>query len=517
MKKTISILLILALLLPVFAGCSEGTVTDETEGTAQNSQTPSAIEETDAPVEEADAKYAADIPDGTDYGGMTFTVLTYPNSDSIWSDVDWTADEITGEVLNDAVYTRKQQVDDLLNIRIVPAYMTGSGDTSTLENSVLSGDGAYQLATLAIQSSFNVAQNGRIHELNSFAEKGTLDLTAPWWDPNILKEISVGGKNFCLTGDIGTMYKKSIGVVMFNKVIYERYQLGSDAGWLINQQSPDRNTTPYDLMNAGKWTIDAMVALGSKVSTDLDGDGVMTSEDQYGLITFCNMLSIAMIGGEVSFFSKDQDDQPYDTFMSERTLTVVDKLATLMYNPDITYSWSRAGDGEDPAFVMYQSDKALFYYGELHAVATMREMESDFGILPMPKYDEVQTGYHHCVNPDVAATIVVPRDNIEYEKTGYIMDALGAASKNELTPAYYDVSLRGKISRDEESQQSLDIIIASVRYDLGYLGGFGITSMLNSMADSYNTDLASQYARVTKIVNKTLERMLNKFAELGDD
>ena len=170
---------------------------------------------------------------------------------------------------------------------------------------------------------------------------------------------------------------------------------------------------------------------------------------------------------------------------------------------------------------MYQSDKALFYYGELHAVATMRDMNSDFGIMPMPKYDEAQAGYHHCVNPDVAATYVIPKDNLDYEKTGYIMDALGAESKNELTPAYYDISLRGKVnlkgkvSRDEESTQSLDIIISSIKYDIGYLAGLDISSMLNTMADAYNTDLASQYARQTKVIQKNLDRMLTKFEALN--
>ena len=510
MKKIVSILLILALMLPVFAGCSEGGGTDEKE-TEQTAANPNAGTEGGEEETEEETRYAASIPEGTSYTGSTFTVLTYPNDGSIWTDVDWSAEEITGEVLNDAVYKRTQKVEDLLDVEIATAYLTGRGDLSTIESSVLSGDHAYQLATVAMQNSFTIAMNGRVHELNDFAKQGTLDLDAPWWDPNILGELSIGNKNFCLTGDIGTMYKKSIGVIMFNKVLYESYQLGEKAGEALGTAT----ASPYDLMSAGKWTMDQMVNLGTTVSKDLDGDGKMTQEDQYGLICFCNMLAIAMIGGEVVYFSKDADDMPYDTFMSERAVSVLEKLATLMYNADITYSWSRAGVGEDPAFTMYQSDKALFYYGELHAVATMRDMNSDFGIMPMPKYDEAQAGYHHCVNPDVAATYVIPKDNLDYEKTGYIMDALGAESKNELTPAYYDISLRGKVSRDQESAASLDVIIGSVRYDVGYLGGYGITAMLNTMADAYNTDLASQYARQTKVIQKNLDRMMTKFEALN--
>ena len=497
MKKGISLILCLSMLLVSFASCSDNSQTNVNDETKQDAGTTDTVE-TEEEIEDSTAK--ANIPEGTNYDGLTFTVLTYPDDGGIWGDVDWSATEYTGEVLNDAVYARITQVEDLLGVDIVTAYGTGSGDVSTLANSVQSQDNAYQLYTLAIGSTFSPAQSGQLQELNNFAEKGTLDLTASWWDQNILNDLSINHMNFGLTGDIGTMYKKSIGAIMFNKVILNQNQLEN----------------PYELMNAGNWTIDKMVEMGQKVSNDLDGNGVMDQSDQYGLICFCDMIALALIGSDIQFFSKDENDTPVNSFYSERTVSVVEKLATLMYDTNITYSWSRNGVGEEPAFTMFQTDKSLFYYGELHAVATMREMESEFGIMPMPKYDENQDGYHHCVNPNVAATYVIPSTNTAYESTGYIMDALGAASKNELTPAYFDKTLQGKVSRDEESQQSLEIIISTIRYDLGYLGGFGFSSMLYSMADSGNTDISSTYNKQSKVINKMMDRTISSFASLKE-
>ena len=40
------------------------------------------------------------------------------------------------------------------------------------------------------------------------------------------------------------------------------------------------------------------------------------------------------------------------------------------------------------------SNRALFYYGELHSAEDMRASESDFGIMPMPKFDEKQEQYY---------------------------------------------------------------------------------------------------------------------------
>ena len=98
MKKTIALLLTLALLLPVFAGCAEGGNTDESETTPSGTTvTPTETE----PAAETTRLYKADIPAGTDYDGATFTVLTFPNDGGIWGDVDWSAEELTAETLND--------------------------------------------------------------------------------------------------------------------------------------------------------------------------------------------------------------------------------------------------------------------------------------------------------------------------------------------------------------------------------------------------------------------------------
>lgn len=491
MKKIISLVLCALFLASSMTACaSKNNSTDDiSDGTESDGAVSSESEA--VPGSE---RYSASVPEGTNYGGSTFTILTYPNDGSIWGDVDWSADGYSAEVLSDAVYGRIKDVSDELNITIKPAYMMSYWDSDTLSNSIASQDNAYQLATPNINHSFYFAQNGRIHELNSFAENGTLDLTAPWWDENILSDLSISYKNFCLTGDIGTMYKKSIGVIMFNKKIREQNALDD----------------PYTLMSDGKWTVDRMVSMGSAISNDLNGDGIMDERDQYGLICFCDMMPIAMIGCGSDFFTKDSNDIPQNTFYNERTVSVIEKLSELMYNPSTSYSWSKNGTGEASAIDMYQSDHALFYYGELHAVASMRDMDSPFGILPMPKYDEAQSEYHHSVNPNVAAVYVVPITNMDYEKTGYVMDSLGAASKNRLTPAYYETTLKGKVTRDEESSKSLDIIISTVRYDLGYLGGWGLSSILYNMADSYSLDLASQYAAVEENINASVKQMIEK-------
>ncbi len=486
MKKTVSLLLCLVMLLPL-TSCASGTTETPVEETAAD-----VVVETETETEKI--VFAADIPEGTDYSGAAFNVLTYPlEGDLVWNDTDWNATEVTGEAINDAVYQRIQQVEDLLNVDVTAVPASAYGDATTLTKSVQAGDNAYQLANIAMKQTFNVMQQGHLAELNKYAADGTLQLDAPWWDGNILSDLSIDGKNYCILGDIGTMYKKSIGVIMFNKTIQIDYDL------------PDF----YDLMAEGNWTIDTMVEAGVQVSDDLNGDGEITAEDRFGLICFCDMIALAMIGCDVDFFTKDANDIPAMSFYSERSVAVMEKLAELMYNPNLSYSWSKEGVGEAPAFTMFQEDKSLFYYGELHAVATMRTMESNFGIMPMPKFNQEQANYNHCLNPNVAAAYAIPKSNADTVMTGHVMDALGAASKNLLTPAYYDITLRGKVSRDEESAAMLDLIYARTAFDFNTVFDFGGTSiLLRECVLGEQENFSSKYAAVKNKAQTALDDML---------
>ena len=69
----------------------------------------------------------------------------------------------------------------------------------------------------------------------------------------------------------------------------------------------------------------------------------------------------------------------------------------------------------------FESDKALFALDLVRRVVVMRNMKTDYGILPVPKYDEAQEDYaslvwmhHDCVlgipasvtNTDVVSTVL---------------------------------------------------------------------------------------------------------------
>ena len=102
--------------------------------------------------------------------------------------------------------------------------------------------------------------------------------------------------------------------------------------------------------------------------------------------------------------------------------------------------------------------------------------------------------------------------NRDPHMTGYFIEAMAADSRYSLLPAYYDVNLKGKISRDLESQDMLDIIFTHRAYDLGQTydpGNFSNTLIYMTMTE--DRDFSSKWASNKKVIDKTREKILKKF------
>jgi len=142
----------------------------------------------------------------------------------------------------------------------------------------------------------------------------------------------------------------------------------------------------------------------------------------------------------------------------------------------------------------------------------MRDMEDDFGILPLPKFEPGQERYYHNVNHWHSYTYMIPRSAGDIGKTSYIMDALAYQGRQGVLPAYYEVCLKRKYTRDEESEAMLDIIFGTTVYDMalmyeigGWLGAIG-----NGLYKGNNLT-ASTYEKLSAKIEKDLQNLIEQF------
>jgi hypothetical protein len=299
------------------------------------------------------------------------------------------------------------------------------------------------------------------------------------------------------------MDKDATTGIVFNKQLLQDYNLQD----------------PYALAKSGSWTIDKLQEMSSNVSLDVNGDGKMDDNDRYGLLYQRDTMSSFYNGCGGIIASKDEDDLPVMTLNTDRSYIILDKLYDYLYNEQICFHVMKFFDPLPEGFTngmtrMFQANCALFMWIRMADVQNLRTMEVDFGILPIPKWDEKQARYFHSVNPYVGAAVIVPKCAPNLELTGLFIEAISAESKYLLQPAYYEVMLTTKLTRDNESAEMLDIIFSSRIYDNGEIYDFGgIGGDLIYMTMTFDRNIASTYAKKEKMIAKQIEKTVKDFTE----
>ena len=227
----------------------------------------------------------------------------------------------------------------------------------------------------------------------------------------------------------------------------------------------------------------------------------MDDNDRYGLLYQRDTMSSFYNGCGGIIASKDEDDLPVMTLNTDRSYIILDKLYDYLYKEQICFHVMKFFAPLPEGFTngmtrMFQANCALFMWIRMADVQNLRTMEVDFGSLPIPKWDEKQARYFHSVNPYVGAAVIVPKCAPNLELTGLFIEAISAESKYLLQPAYYEVMLTTKLTRDNESAEMLDIIFSSRIYDNGEIYDFGgIGGDLIYMTMTFDRNIASTYAK----------------------
>lgn len=173
------------------------------------------------------------------------------------------------------------------------------------------------------------------------------------------------------------------------------------------------------------------------------------------------------------------------------------------------------GSDRDVIVPMFQDNRGLFYPQTLSFARDLRAMETDFGILPFPMYDSNQSDYCSVVR-NAMSLIGIPTTVSSTEDCGLIMEALAMESYKTVIPAYYDVSLKVKLTRDDESDEMMDIIRSSLWMNFGYsynmsTGNAGnyMRELIEKKSPNFMSEYESTFDQRSAIFNKFIENVLN--------
>lgn len=491
------ILLMGLLILLIFASCADNNADKSVITTTAGDGQETSIEET------SETRIDPGLPTDKYYDGYEFKVLTKGLHNAHWYSRDIEAEEINGEPINDAIYQRNLTISEKYGVTIVDI-PGSSGDPNVLQNDarkvIAAGDDVYDM--LCFRTPTLIADG---YLVNLF-DIPYMNLSQPYYDQNIIEAYSIQDKLYIVTGDMIIMDNDAIINVQFNKKIVDDFNFNETYG-----------KSMYQMVDDGEWTLGRFYETAKLVAEDLDGDGVMTElVDRWGYQTE-GFNNYAFLVGAGERTAEIVNGYPVVKLESERVVSALEKIVEIQtdwvtgLHSDMPkgYSdvWTECMDKN------FESGLALYSIAGLNRVNLFRSMEIDFGLLPLPKYDESQDRYYNPVNTWCSNFISIPMTASDLERTGIIIEALSNESKYTLLPAYYDITLKTKLSRDEESTAILDLLLESTMYDIGIFYNWGsVEGLITGLKDAgrFASSLASSLTSINSQIDKTMDLLLNQ-------
>ena len=488
MKKTLALTLAILMLLTLITACSDNTAGgDSKETTLATGETTAA--ETAPP-------YTLDVPD-VDMEGKNFNFL----GQDWWgyaplAITDIVAEELNGDLLNDAVYNRNLLVEQKFNCTVTSYHLDSVDDGyKMLMNSIMAGDNTYDIA---FQRGVNYNKLLLSKGFTELTNIPYLNFDNPWWDSTSFDELAINNRRYVVMSDMTMNNYLSIFCIYFNK------DMVTDFGM----------ENPYALVNEGNWTLDKFYQMAEQVPADLDGNDVRDTKDRYGFTYVIDMPEGLLNAAGVRLATLDKEGIPNITGIDESSISKMQKVYQVFEDMDVSLNCHKRSS---QAFIdetgMFMNNQVLFSLGGIYYAPEMRQMESDFGIIPYPKYDTKQEKYNIPFLGATVTYVTVPVTNPDLENTGIFMEYYAYLGYTELLPALYEKLLLGKVARDEDSSAMLDYIFSNSFFDTGMICDFGgMRSTIRAIyfdrkGDIFTSELAAVEEKIQTNINELIAEM----------
>jgi hypothetical protein len=101
---------------------------------------------------------------------------------------------------------------------------------------------------------------------------------------------------------------------------------------------------------------------------------------------------------------------------------------------------------------------------------------------------------------------------IDPDKVGFLMEALAYASYEMVRPNVYELTLKTKFSRDEESMRTVDLILETSYLDLNMLYDFGGSTTIVSNTIFEKKELVSTYEKAEGRIQTAIDKFIENIS-----
>ena len=490
-KKLLALLLAALMLAPATTSCGggEGTETTPAADTAAAETQPEETELTD------------DVPAGLKFSGETFTILS--REDLIWA-TEMVTDELTGDIVNDAIYNREITTEDRLGVSIEVFRTPGiwgneAAFNDKIRTAVQAGDSSYQLVAGYAYFITALAAEGLFTNL---LDVNYLNFDQPWWNSNLRDELTLYDQLYFAGGDLSYTMISSMHCIFVNKDMQDKYSVED----------------LYAVVDEGRWTYDYLFSLAASISNDVDGNGTMDENDEYGyVIPLGNACDTFFAAYDQPLTAKDENGNIVIRLGDAKAIEVADRMMSF-YNKSNNgvFAMEELSQEDQPWYRPFKEGRALLALAKLdYAVDNLREAEFEYGILPLTKYDESQANYQ-TLSQDAYSLFCVPLNAGNLDMIGAVTEVMAYESWKNVTPAYFEVAMKTKYSRDEASSRMLDLIRDGAMFNFGFVNSSACNNMMHILRNvaKGNQGYATVYASNEKSYQSALDKLVQAYKDM---
>ena len=494
--RKISLLLVLLQLATLAASCS-GENPDSPESGQEPITSSADSDETTSPLE------TSGVPRDLNLNGETINIWYTTSPYSTVETFPDLAGELTGETLDDTTYNTNRAVEDRLNctLNFYDSLCKSSETGDEAQKIIMAGDDTYDMFHVVQWNGTRLATEGYFMNMSGAPY---ISLDKPWWDEYFMKEMAVGkNKYYMLVGDYCIDRTRNLSCMFYNKTLYEKYYKDPDG--------------LYNDVIDGTWTWDKLRKIASDSWIDINNNGNVDRGDQYGYsINGGNYLDGLFYGTGARVTGRDEKNYPTLILNNERVADISAGLYNLVY--ETTGGFDGGSTFEDYTLNQsdFASDMSMFLFGFFYTAESLRDMKNDFGIIPYPKFDEDQENYVSIAH-DITRMMGIPVGCGKYDAVCAVLEELSFEGYNSVVPAYYDVLMKNKYSRDDVSAEMLDIIRDNCRPDIAYIYLYSFNQLglyFRYMIQDKSSNFASLYAGYEAGAKVNMQSLIDQFESI---
>ena len=485
---------LLMLTIPLLTACGGGS------GGSQTAATTPALTKDETDVKEVYDQEVKNLQ------GHEFYFLVQDRTASHLQLNEIYAEAMTGDKVNDAVYSRNAKLAETYNCSISEERVA---DPISHAREILSaGEYVYDFIFCLTKNLRSLSAAGL---MTDFMKLKNVQLDKAWYSQGFIEGLQINGRLFYLTGDASTIDDRATAVIYFNRDILDQNKQGD----------------PYELVDSGKWTVQALYDMSEACAYDTDGDGVWTPGSKDVFAYMCGVQGdyahVACSGGLYIANMTGAGKFVIPGVVKEEILDAWGQLKPLLTSPHRDCSSSGT---------TFRTGGGAFYAVNLAAVLNWSNVAISFGILPFPKLNEQQEKYYTIVGNQVDGSFGIPAtvDNMDEtvyknagfesgkEFCGYFFNAFSYYSRQTLTPAFFEEVMKKQMMQDETAVRMLELTLENKFYDPVYFFDFGNLYRIFNLAGTGGGEIVTDtnYDNLVSLYNErylSARTALNKYLE----